>query len=161
MRIRGLLMTAGLLALFGSLAPAEAAKGDRKAGAIRTSPLLDGRVLDLRFAEFAQGIWASDGATCDALTAIDRGAPGSAIAIFRGLLETPSQICQVYGAQQGASGSQRAAMNCRLDNGGESLGLVTVRPRGSSGLSVQDGEHPPVYYRFCRAIPQVIQSVTQ
>lgn len=161
MRIRGLLIIAGILAQVGGVAPVEAAKGDRKSGAIRTSPLLEGRVLDLRFADFAQGIWAADRATCDGLTAIDRGVPGSAIAIFRGLLETPSQICQVYGAEQGASGSQRAAMNCRLDSGGESLGLVTVRPRGPAGLSVQDGEHPPVYYRYCRAIPPVTQSVTQ
>lgn len=150
-----------LLVLFATDLTAEAAKGDRQPSVRRSSPLLEGKVLDLRFAGFAQGIWARQTQDCDNLSVIDRGVPGSLVAIYRGLLETPDQICQVYGAEKRSSGAQRAAMNCRLTTGSETLGLVTVRPRGTEGITVQDGDHPAVHYRFCRAITPLIQTTTQ
>lgn len=149
------------IALLIAINFAEAAKGDLRAEVPRSSPLLEGRSLDLRFAEFAQGIWTKEPADCQDLTTIDRAKPGTAIAIYRGLYETPAEICQVYGAEQRSSRSQRAAMSCHLVGGGYSLGLVTVRPIGSAGLSVQDGKHPPAHYQFCRAITPVIQQAGQ
>ena len=83
------------------------------------------------------------------------------IAIFRSLMETPEEICQVYGAERAGVESQRAAMNCHLWSGSETLGLVTVRQLGPSGLSVQFGDHQPVPYRFCRAIAPLLLPVSQ
>jgi len=139
-----------LLVLFATDMSVEAAKGDRQPSVRRSSPLLEGKVLDLRFAGFAQGIWARQAQDCENLSAIDRG-----------LLETPDRICQVYGAEKRSSGAQRAAMNCRLTTGSEALGLVTVRPRGTESISVQDGDHSAVNYRFCRAITPLLQTTTQ
>ncbi|WP_420412607.1 hypothetical protein [Roseibium sp.] len=138
-------------------APAVAGKGDRKLSVPRSAPLLKGKTLDLRFAEFAQGIWVRDLSNCPA-PRIDRNAPGSAIAIYRGLLETPGRICQVYGAEKDKLRTQRAAINCLLNDGGEAIELVTVQPRGTNGLMVQEGERPPVHFRFCEAIQPVLQS---
>lgn len=150
-----------LLVLFATDMTVEAAKGDRQQSVRRSSPLLEGKVLDLRFAGFAQGIWARQAQDCATLSAIDQGMPGSVVAIYRGLLETPGKICQVYGAEKRSSGGQRAAMNCRLTTGSEALGLVTVLPRGTEGIAVQDGDHPAVHYRFCRAITPLMQTTTQ
>jgi hypothetical protein len=138
-----------------------AAKGDMQVAVQRSSPILEGRILDLKFAGFAQGIWTREASDCDGLTTVDRGQPGAVIAIFRSLMETPEEICQVYGAEQAETDSQRAAMNCRQWSGAETLGLVTISQRGSTGISVQDGERPPVHYRFCRAIPLLLQPVNQ
>jgi len=142
-------------------APALAAKGDRKVTIGSPSPILAGKVLDLRFAGFAQGIWTRQADDCAALSRIDTGPPGHVVAIYRGLLETPTRICQVYGAEQRPKGAQRAAMNCRLDTGSQALGMVTVRRRGAEILVVQDGENPPITYRFCRTIPPVINTAGQ
>jgi len=150
----------GVLVIFAA-APALAAKGDRKVTIGSTSPILAGKVLDLRFAGFAQGIWTRQPDDCAALSRIDTGSPGNVVAIYRGLLETPTRICQVYGAEQRPQGAQRAAMNCRLDTGSQALGMVTVRRRGSEILVVQDGEDPPITYRFCRTIPPVINTADQ
>ncbi|WP_417668199.1 hypothetical protein [Roseibium sp.] len=144
-----------------SSAAAVAGKGDRVVSVQRSSPLLERRVLDLRFAEFAQGIWARDGETCAQMSTIDRAAQGSTVAVFRGLLETPGRICLVYGAEQRAQNTQRAALNCDLDTGEEALGLVTVRRRGSDGLMLQEGEREPQFFRFCRSIPPVTGSLGQ
>ncbi len=161
MRIGEVCAGLAVVVLLAGILPAVAAKGDRKANVTRSSPLLEGKVLDLRFEPFAQGIWATNDAACNAMSTIDQSEPGTVLAIFRGLLETPEQICQVYGAEHGSSGSQRAAMNCSLSAGGEALGLVTVRPRGSAGLSVQDGKRPPAYYRFCKKIDPVTSRLSQ
>ena len=149
----------GISTLAAAGLSAEAAKGDMKIVVRRASPILEGRVLDLKFAGFAQGIWARDASDCEGLTTVDRARPGAVIAFFRGLMETPGEICQVYGAEKAASDSQRAAMNCRLWNEAEVLRLVTVKPRGSDGLTVEDGERPPVHYRLCRPITPVTQPV--
>ncbi|WP_338052236.1 hypothetical protein [Roseibium polysiphoniae] len=157
-------LAAGVLALaFSSelAGQAFAGKGDRVVSVQRRSPLLERKVLDLRFADFAQGIWTTDQEACSDLRSIDRSQPGSTVAIFRGLMETPDRICTVYGAEQGALEAQRAAMNCDLVAGGDALGLLTVRRRGSQGLMVQDGERPPEYFRFCRGIVPVTQSASQ
>lgn len=137
--------------------PAVAGKGDRKTSVPRSAPLLKGKTLDLRFADFAQGVWVRDLSNCPA-ERIDRNAPGSAIAIYRGLLETPGRICQVYGAEKDKLRTQRAAINCLLNDGGDAIELVTVQPRGTNGLMVQEGERPPVHFRFCEAIIPVLQS---
>ncbi|WP_150525695.1 hypothetical protein [Roseibium sediminis] len=147
--------------LIAGLSPAHAAKGDRTVTIQRSSEILASRTLDLRFADFAQGIWARQVDRCESVARIDEGEPGDAIAIYRGLFETPGRICVVYGAEQNATRVQRAAMNCRLDRGGSALGLVTVTSRGPSKLVVQEGERPPVAYRFCRAIPPLIQPYGQ
>ncbi|WP_346893420.1 hypothetical protein [uncultured Roseibium sp.] len=139
---------------------AEAAKGDMKVTVHRSSPILEGRILDLKFSSFAQGVWTREASDCDAFTTVDRGRPGGVIAIFRSLMETPEEICQVYGAERAGAESQRAAMNCHLWSGSETLGLVTVRQLGPSGLSVQFGEHQPVAYRFCRAIAPLLLPVS-
>ncbi|CTQ76941.1 hypothetical protein [Roseibium alexandrii] len=138
-------------------APAMAGKGDLKRSVPRSAPLLKGKTLDLRFADFAQGIWVRDLSNCPA-PRIDRNDPGAAIAIYRGLLETPSRICQVYGAEKDKQFTQRAAINCLLNDGGEAIELVTVQPRGTNGLIVQEGERAPVHFRFCEAIQPVLQS---
>jgi hypothetical protein len=140
---------------------AQAAKGDMQIAVRRASPILEGRILDLTFAGFAQGIWTREASDCDAFTTVDRGRPGGVIAIFRSLMETPEEICQVYGAEKAGTDSQRAAMNCRLWSGAEALGLITIMQRGETGISVQDGERPPVHYRFCRAIPSLLRPVSQ
>lgn len=140
---------------------AHAAKGDMQVSVQRSSPILEGRILDLNFAGFAQGIWTREASDCDAFTTIDRGKPGAVIAIFRSLMETPDEICQVYGAERADTGSQRAAMNCRLWSGADALGLVTISQRGTTEIAVQDGERPPVTYRFCRAIVPLVQPVSQ
>lgn len=151
----------GLVLASVTALPALAVKGDRQV-TIRSAPsILSGKVLDLRFADFAQGIWTRQAADCAALTRIDTGSEGAIVAIYRGLLETPDQICNVYGAEQRPKGAQRAALNCVLDDGAETIGLVTLRQRGSQGLSLQDGERPPVYYRFCRAIVPVMSPIGQ
>ena len=152
-------LTFGILCL--ALSPTLAAKGDRVTAVRKSSPLLEGRQLDLRFASFAQGIWASDDGACNGLTSIDRAAPGSVLAVFRGLLETPGRICLVYGAEQGAETSQRAALNCDLASGEEALGLVTVQRRGENGLMFQDGEQPPRRMQFCRTILPVTSAPGQ
>ncbi len=153
------LLVAGLICGFAGMAVA--GKGDRATSFHRVSPLLEKKVLDLRFADFAQGIWTRNSSACEDLYTVDRSTRGDVVAIFRGLLETPARICSVYGAEQGAKEAQRAALNCHLVSGGEALGLVTVRSRGSEGLMLQDGERPPQYFRFCRAIPPVMQTVGQ
>ncbi|WP_209012064.1 hypothetical protein [Roseibium aggregatum] len=127
----------------------------------RASPILEGRILDLTFAGFAQGVWTREKSDCDGLTTVDRGRPGAVIAIFRSLMETPEEICQVYGAEKAGTDSQRAAMNCRQWSGAETLGLITISQRGSSEISVQDGERPPVHFRFCRAIIPLLQPLSQ
>jgi len=151
----------GGVTLAAAVLSAEAAKGDLKVAVRRASPILEGRILDLTFAGFAQGIWTRERSDCDSFTSVDRGRPGSVIAIFRSLMETPDEICQVYGAERAGTDSQRAAMNCHLWSGAETLGLVTIRQRGSVGLSVQNGDRPPVHYRFCRAIIPLLQPVSQ
>ncbi|MBG6154043.1 MAG: hypothetical protein RIE06_08315 [Roseibium album] len=152
--LRGVLLAAMVLALPGL---AFAAKGDLKVQVPRSAPLLKGRTLDLRFADFAQGIWVRDLEDCPAKR-IDRSAPGSALAIYRGLWEMPDRICQVYGAELGRRDTQRAAINCLLNNGAESIELVTVQPRGTNGLIVQEGERPPVHFRFCEQITPVLKA---
>ncbi len=135
---------------------AHAAKGDLKVKVPRSAPLLQGKTLDLRFAEFAQGIWVRDLKDCPA-ERIDRSRPGSTLAIYRGLWETPGRICQVYGAELGSRDTQRAALNCQLTDGGEVIELVTVQPRGTGSLLVQEGERTPVQYRFCERITPVLE----
>lgn len=152
--IGGVLLAALVLCLPNT---AFAAKGDLKIKLPRSAPLLKGRTLDLRFADFAQGIWVRDLADCPAKR-IDQSAPGSALAIYRGLWEMPDRICQVYGAELGRRDTQRAAINCLLNNGAESIELVTVQPRGSNGLTVQEGERPPVHFRFCEQITPVLKA---
>ncbi|MEP3047081.1 MAG: hypothetical protein ABJL55_03480 [Roseibium sp.] len=137
--------------------PAYAGKGDRKFSVPKRAPLLQGKTLDLRFADFAQGIWVRDLDNCPA-PRIDQSSPGSTIAFYRGLMETSGRICQVYGAEKHNQSTQRAAINCLLNDGGQAIELVTVRPRGSNGLMVQQGERPPVYFRFCKKIIPVLQS---
>lgn len=150
------LVAVGLAADFGS---ALASKGDRISGVRKSAPLLERKVLDLRFATFAQGIWTRDTKTCSALETIDQAPPGSAIAVFRGLLETPGRICLLYGAERGGvKKSQRAALNCGLNSGEETLSLVTLSGRGNQTLIVQDGEHPAESFKFCRTITPVIFS---
>ncbi|MBO6891913.1 MAG: hypothetical protein JJ866_08235 [Roseibium sp.] len=144
--------------LFAAIGSAQAGKGDLKVVVPRSAPLLQGKTLDLRFAEFAQGIWVRDLSNCPA-PRIDRSAPGSALAIYRGLYETSGRICQVYGAEKGGSNTQRAALNCLLTDGGEAIELVTVQPRGTGGLLVQEGERPPVHFRFCERIIPLKQRV--
>jgi len=148
----GVLIWAVISALLG---PALAGKGDLKPSVPRSAPLLKGKMLDLRFAEFAQGIWVRDPANCPARR-IDATEPGSTIAIFRGLLETPGRICQVYGAEKDKLKTQRAAINCLFTDGGEAIELVTVQPRGSNGLLIQEGERPPVHFRFCEPVQTVL-----
>jgi len=143
--IAGLMMTCG---------PTGAGKGDRQVQAPRYAPLLQEKVLDLRFSPFAQGLWTRNGACVNPIS-IDRSEPGDAVAIFRGLLETPSELCQVYGAEQRPEGAQRAAMSCLMNNGMENLGLVTVSQRGPQGLHVHFDGKNPVTYRFCREIRPV------
>lgn len=137
-----------------------AAKGDLKVQVPRSAPLLQGRTLELRFADFAQGIWVRDPGDCPP-PSIDRSAPGSALAIYRGLWEMPDRICQVYGAELGGRDTQRAAINCLLNNGAESIELVTVQPRGTGGLMVQEGERPPVHFRFCEKITPVLKATDE
>lgn len=136
---------------------AVAAKGDLKVQVPRAAPLLKGRTLDLRFADFAQGIWVRDLDDCPAKR-IDKAAPGSTLAIYRGLWEMPDRICQVYGAELGRRDTQRAAINCLLQSGAETIELVTVQPRGTNGLLVQEGERPPVHFRFCEQILPVLKA---
>lgn len=138
--------------------PAKAGKGDLRAPVRTSAPLLQGKTLDLRFAAFAQGIWVQDLNDCPAAN-IDRTQPGSTVAIYRGLLETAVRICQVYGAERDNSRTQRAALNCLLNDGNEAIELVTVKPRGTQGLMVQIGERAPVHYRFCERIIPVLQTV--
>ncbi len=143
------------------LGAAHAGKGDRVLSVPRGSPILERKVLDLRFADFAQGIWASDVPTCQRLEAIDAADDGTAVAVFRGLIETPDRICLVYGAETGSVNSQRAALNCDLESGEEALGLITLRRSGKEGLLIQDGTHEPRYFQFCKPILPVTRSVTQ
>ncbi|TYC64451.1 hypothetical protein FMN50_00285 [Rhodobacterales bacterium] len=143
---------AGLLVLSG--APALAAKGDLKIDVPKSAPLLQGKSLDLRFASFAQGIWVAEPQECPPAS-IDRGAPGATLAIHRGLMEMPGRICQVYGAERDGGETQRAAINCLMDDGGETIQLVTVQPRGTGELIVQEGERAPVEFRFCEKISPV------
>lgn len=144
-----------------AITSAQAAKGDRQITLPRTSPFLANKVLDLRFADFATGIWARRQSDCADFRSVDQGTPGSVVAIFRGLFETPGQICHVYGAEQRPSVAQRAAMSCALDTGGSALGLVTVRQRGAAVLLIQDGEQAPVPYRLCKKITPILQPVSQ
>jgi len=137
-----------------------AAKGDLKVQVPKSAPLLQGRTLDLRFADFAQGIWVRDLSDCPP-PSIDRSAPGSALAIYRGLWEMPDRICQVYGAELGGRDTQRAAINCLLNSGAESIELVTVQPRGTGGLLVQEGERAPVQFRFCEKITPVLKAADE
>lgn len=137
---------------------AGAGKGDLMFEVPKSAPLLQGKMLDLRFADFAQGIWVTDLDQCPAAR-IDRSQPGSTLAIYRGLFETPGRICQVYGAEKTGKRTQRAAINCLLTDGGEAIELVTVMPRGTGGLVVQEGEKPPVHFRFCEKITPILQSV--
>ncbi|MES0810435.1 hypothetical protein ABLO27_13210 [Roseibium sp. SCPC15] len=137
--------------------PALAGKGDLKIQVPKSAPLLQGRTLDLRFASFAQGIWVRDLKDCPA-PRIDQSAPGSTLAIYRGLWEMPGRICQVYGAELGSRDTQRAAINCLMNDGGEAIELVTVQPRGTDGLLVQEGERPPVQFRFCEKINPVLKA---
>ncbi|MCX2724566.1 hypothetical protein [Roseibium salinum] len=148
-------MLAALLAAAGG--SASAGKGDLKANVPRSAPLLEGKALDLRFAKFAQGIWVSDLDHCPG-PRIDQSPSGTTVAIYRGLLETPDKICQVYGAEKDAGRTQRAAINCLLDSGNEAIELVTVRPRGTNVLMVQEGEKPPAEFRFCKQITPILQS---
>ena len=150
-----LVLAAGLLALVAG--PAGAGKGDLMFEVPKSAPLLQGKMLDLRFADFAQGIWVRDLDQCPAKR-IDRSQPGSTLAIYRGLFETPGRICQVYGAEKAGKRTQRAALNCLLTDGGEAIELVTVMPRGTQGLVVQEGEKPPVHFRFCEKITPILQS---
>lgn len=138
----------------GLVREALAGKGDRQIQLPRHAPLLKEKVLDLRFGPFAQGYWTRNGA-CSNEMPVDKSRPGDALVIFRGLLETPTELCLVYGAEQRPKGAQRAAMSCLLDNGTENLGLVTVAQRGPRGLQVRFSGKPPVTYRFCREIPKV------
>ena len=151
---RSAILAATLMAAGG---PALAGKGDLMFEVPRSAPLLQGKSLDLRFAEFAQGIWVRETDQCP-VPRIDRGAPGSTVAIYRGLLETPGRICQVYGAEKSGKRTQRAAISCLLDDGGEAIELVTVQPRGTEGLMVQEGEKPPVHFRFCKKIVPILRS---
>ncbi|PVB62248.1 hypothetical protein [Labrenzia sp. 011] len=155
--LRGCILLAALCA--GAGVPAYAEKGDLKFQVPKSAPLLQGRTLDLRFAKFAQGIWVSDLDYCPA-ESIDRSAPGTTLAIYRGLLETPGRICQVYGAEQSDGRTQRAAINCLLSDGGEAIELVTVQPRGTDVLMVQEGERPPVPFRFCQKIIPILKTPT-
>ncbi|WP_299808751.1 hypothetical protein [uncultured Roseibium sp.] len=139
--------------------PAYAQKGDLKIQVPKSAPLLQGKTLDLRFAKFAQGIWVTDLDYCPA-PSIDRSVPGTTLAIYRGLLETPGRICQVYGAEQSDGKTQRAAINCLLTDGGEAIELVTVRPRGTSVLMVQEGERPPVQFHFCQKIIPILRAAS-
>lgn len=155
-----LVLGAMSVAILGAMAPpAYAGKGDLKVSVPKRAPLLQGKTLDLRFADFAQGIWVRDLEKCPA-PRIDQSAPGSTIAFYRGLMETSSRICQVYGAEKHNRSAQRAAINCLLNDGGQAIELVTVRPRGSNGLMVQQGERPPVYFRFCEKIIPVLQAAS-
>jgi hypothetical protein len=145
------------IALAMACGSALAGKGDLMFKVPKSAPLMQGRALDLRFADFAQGIWVRDQQDCPA-PRIDRSPPGSTLAIYRGLLETPGRICQVYGAEKSGKTTQRAAINCLLTDGGEAIELVTVQPRGAEGLIVQEGEKPPVHFRFCEKIVPILQS---
>ncbi len=158
MPLKSLASGLAVVALF-LLAPsaALAAKGDLKLQVPKSAPLLQGKILDLRFAEFAQGIWVRDLKDCPAAR-IDRTSPGSTLAIHRGLWETAGRICQVYGAELGSRDTQRAAINCTTNEGGEMIELVTVQPRGTRVLLVQEGERPPVEFRFCEKITPILQS---
>jgi hypothetical protein len=140
-----------------AVGPALAGKGDFMFEVPRSAPLLQGRTLDLRFADFAQGIWVQERDQCP-VPRIDRGTPGSTVAIYRGLLETPGRICQVYGAEKDGKRTQRAAISCLLNDGREAIELVTVQPRGTEGLLVQEGEKPPVHFRFCEKIVPILQT---
>ncbi|POF33729.1 hypothetical protein [Roseibium marinum] len=155
--LRGYVLLAALCAVAGG--PAYAEKGDLKFQVPKSAPLLQGKTLDLRFAKFAQGIWVTDLDYCPA-PSIDRSVPGTTLAIYRGLLETPGRICQVYGAEQSDGRTQRAAINCLLTDGGEAIELVTVQPRGTNVLMVQEGEDPPVQFRFCRKIIPILQAAS-
>ncbi|WP_298985801.1 hypothetical protein [uncultured Roseibium sp.] len=156
--MRKLLNVVFLASLFAALSfAAHAGKGDRLFQVPKSAPLLQGKTLDLRFAEFAQGIWVRELENCP-VPRVDRSEPGSALVIYRGLLETPGRICQVYGAERSGRMTQRAAINCLSNDGGESIELVTVQPRGSDGLLVQEGEKVPVHFRFCRKIIPILQS---
>ncbi|MCK7613940.1 hypothetical protein [Roseibium sediminicola] len=152
---KGIALAAGLLATASGAALA--GKGDLMFEVPKSAPLLQGRMLDLRFADFAQGIWVRDLDQCPA-PRIDRSDPGSTLAIYRGLLEMPGRICQVYGAEKAGKSTQRAAISCLLTDGGEAIELVTVSPRGTKGLMVQEGEKPPVHFRFCEKIEPILQS---
>nr|WP_244314092.1 hypothetical protein [Roseibium denhamense] len=134
-----------------------AGKGDLAFSVPKSAPLLKGRVLDLRFADFAQGIWVRDLASCPT-SRIDLSEPGSTLAIYRGLYEMRGRICQVYGAEKPQAYTQRAAINCLLDGGDETIELITVRPRGTQGLMVQEGERQPVHFRFCEKIQPILQT---
>lgn len=151
---RGLILVA--MAAAGAT-PALAAKGDLKFDVPKSAPLLQGKSLDLHFAGFAQGIWVADPQECPPAS-IDRGTRGATLAIHRGLLEMPGRICQVYGAEREGGQTQRAAINCLMDDGGEAIQLVTVEPRGEDGLYLQEGERPPVEFRFCEKIEPVLQA---
>ncbi|MDN3721428.1 hypothetical protein QW131_25250 [Roseibium salinum] len=150
------IMLAALLAAAGG--SASAGKGDLKANVPRSAPLLEGKALDLRFAKFAQGIWVSDLDHCPG-PRIDQSPSGTTVAIYRGLLETPDKICQVYGAEKDAGRTQRAAINCLLDSGNEAIELVTVRPRGGRMCSwCRKAKKPPAEFRFCKQITPILQS---
>lgn len=148
-------LAAGMLAMAGGAALA--GKGDLMFEVPKSAPLLQGKLLDLRFADFAQGIWVRDLEQCPA-PRIDQSRPGSTLAIYRGLFETPGRICQVYGAEKAGKRTQRAALNCLMTDGGEAIELVTVMPRGTQGLMVQEGEKPPIHFRFCEKIVPILQS---
>lgn len=156
--IKAVFAIAAMIVLAG---PAMAAKGDRKVSLQHKPSILASRSLDLRFADFAQGIWTTDASRCEQLSKIDVGEPGEAIAIYRGLFETPGKVCLVYGAEQNPNKTQRAAMNCRMDKGGSALGLLTVTKRGTSKLVIQEGERRPVAYRFCRTISPLLEPFSQ
>lgn len=153
-------LVAGAFAVgaFAVSGASHAAKGDLRVPVRTHSPLLQGKALDLRFAGFAQGIWVRSLQSCP-VERIERTEPGSTLAIFRGLLETPAKICQVYGAERDNPERQRAALNCLLNDGGEVIELVTLRPRGTGGLMVQMGEQPPVHFRFCERIIPALEAV--
>ncbi len=151
---RGVLLSVLVMLASGA---AFAGKGDLKISVPKSAPLLQGKTLDLRFAGFAQGIWVTDVSLCPPPN-IDRTEPGSTLAIYRGLLETRGRICQVYGAEKDGNQTQRAAINCVMDDGGEVIQLVTVQPRGTAGLMVQEGERSPVHFRFCEKIKPILQA---
>jgi len=137
---------------------AHAAKGDRLGeGPSAQASLADGDSV-LRFPEALEGIWTVDENACADLTAVDAAPSGSAVALYRGLMEVPGLQCQIYRGVPLPGGGQRASVRCVEDTGFESVTTVDVRPVGGIGLQLTIASADSIIYRFCRPIGRALPS---
>ncbi len=147
-------------------APVNASKGDRLPRSQSANQALDaapheGR-YEIRFSPSYNGLWTYDPPTCDALTNIDSAPSGSAIALFRGLLEVPGLQCQIYRSTFTDNGERQTAdMRCIDDTEVESVTSVTVTPADGDKLrriSVKIASSQPQIFEFCREITKPLSA---